>query len=282
MFAASAFFSITPHSLASQILYGGVGNSATSPGAVVIIDQSTGAGTVLGTPNNAGGITGFAFNSLGQLFATVSPPGGSAFLEQIDPVTFTEIGSPVSLSADPNIGDLTFQPNTDILFGVSNNRSSAPGTIYTINTTTGVETLIGNPASGTGGGLAFAPDGTLYYANFTLFTLDPTNASVITQVALTPSLVIDGLGIRADGVLFANVGQGNDSIYTIDPATGASTLVGGIGGGNRVSDLDFLTTPEPGTNALMALGGLALLAGRWLTIRLQGRLGTLWDNSRQP
>jgi hypothetical protein len=208
--------------------------------------------------------------------------GGSAFLEQVDPVTFVEIGSPVSLSADPNIGDLTFQPGTDILFGVSNNRSLAPGTIYTINTTTGVETLIGNPAAGTGGGLAFAPDGTLYYANFNLLTLNSTNASVISQVALTPSILVDGLGIRADGVLFANVGQGNDGIYTIDPTTGAATLIGGIGGGNRVSDLDFLATPEPGTNALMALGGLALLAGRWLKkSRLQGRLGTLWDNSRQ-
>ena len=279
MFAASAFFSITPHSLASQILYGGVGNSSISPGAVVIIDQLTGAGTVVGTPNNAGGITGFAFNSLGQLFATVSPVGGSAFLDQIDPVTFAEIGSPVSLSADPNIGDLTFQPNTDILFGVSNNRSSAPGTIYTINTTTGVETLIGNPGAGTGGGLAFAPNGTLYYANFNLLTLNPANASVISQIALTHTY--DGLGIRADGVLFGNL-SGVDGIFTIDPTTGVSTSVGLIGGGNRVSDLDFLTTPEPGTNALMALGGLALLAGRWLTSRLQGRLGTLWDNSRQP
>ena len=109
------FSSLTPAALASQVLYGGVGNASSTPGAVVTIDQSTGARGHGRNAERRRRNHGPAFNSQGQLYATVSPRGGSAFLEQIDPVTFAEIGGDITLSADPNIGDLAFQPKTDIL-----------------------------------------------------------------------------------------------------------------------------------------------------------------------
>ncbi len=103
-------------------------------------------------------------------------------------------------------------------------------------------TLIGDTFQNRGGGLGFAPDGTLYFAEFDqLHTLDTATGAPLTTINLTFG-GHEGLAIRpSDGTLFASqagAGPANDGIRIIDPITGISTPLGNTGAGNA-SDLAF-------------------------------------------
>lgn len=152
----------------------------------------------------------------------------------------------------------------------SNSAVGDGGLLFRINTATGVATLVGNTGTGAGGGIAFAPDGTLYqtayHHNFDFFALnklDPNTGAVLSSVPLPT--YFDGLGVRPDGTLFATP-VASDQIFTLNPLTGAATFVGATGTG-LVSDLDFrpelVVVPEPGSLALFGVGGLALLGYGW-------------------
>ncbi|HXO21792.1 MAG TPA: hypothetical protein VOA87_17905, partial [Thermoanaerobaculia bacterium] len=77
--------------------------------------------------------------------------------------------------------------------------------------------------------IAFAPNGTLYESATvpgppTLYTLNPATGAALTSVATVDFYT--SLGVRpTDGVLFGGNGDVGQ-IFTIDPATGAATLVG--------------------------------------------------------
>ena len=63
-----------------------------------------------------------------------------------------------------------------------------------------------------------------------------------------------------DGVLFGTNGD-QAQLLTINPTTGAETLIGGTGR-NFIGDIAFQTIPEPGSLALLGLGFAALLLRR--------------------
>jgi len=247
----------------SPILYAGAGNFGTAlDGSILTLDQSTGAGTLVGIPSTLG-ITGLAFDSLGNLYASTIK--GGVTLEKINPDNGLQISS-IALSI--GIGDLAFQPGTDVLFG-----TSQAGLLYTINVSTGAETLIGDTGTSKSGGLAFAPDGTLYLTGldpsptatttFALHTLNIATGAIVTSVPLS-DIFYDCLAIRpSDGVLFANgAGPGfsgaGDQIFNLNPITGAETLVGSTNI-SKVSDLAFQAVPEPGTWSLLSAGAIALM-----------------------
>jgi hypothetical protein len=110
----------------------------------------------------------------------------------------------------------------------------------TIDLQTGAFTQIGTVNGIAGGGdtedLARLPGGLLYGSNTNseLFLIDP--------VALTTSLVgacgnnIFGLAFRQDGTLF---GCSDDTLYQINPNTGAPTLVGAMGVNSIYYDIKF-------------------------------------------
>ncbi len=268
LFAASLLL-VANESMALT-MYGGVGKgSKVNPGALLIVDQVTGAGTLVGDPITPGGLTGIAFDSTGALYgSTIFGFGTTSTLVQIDPDTGSLLATVGNITVDGvpiSIGDLAFQPGTDVLYGIRSNADGVDqtaifhgGELYTIDTATGAATLVGIPEADTGGGLAFASDGTLYVARLgdtssALLTLDPIDASTISNVSM--SIFFDGLAVRNDGTLFAHVtgevgvekGQpGFDrrgEIHTINPTTGISTFVGNTIVG-FTSDLDF--RPEPG------------------------------------
>ena len=258
---ASGILLLVPHeSPAQTTLYAGIGRGAPDKGAVITINQTTGLGTPLGTgaTDPSVGINGLAFDGSGGLFASTidaplfDVPQGVGALITIDPVTGEQLAfiGDITLDGVPlAITDLAVQPNTDVLFGMSIDLTTGEGSLYTIDKSTGVATLVG----GTGViavTVAFGPDGTLYatsaifddngFVEGVLHTLDPATGAVLTTDG--PFLVhIGGLAVRpTDGVIFASGGMAGD-IYTLS-ATGVLTPVGvnGLGG---VGDMAFIPPP---------------------------------------
>jgi hypothetical protein len=175
-----------------------------------------------------------------------------------------------------SIADLSVQPGTNTMFGITNPDGAAggPGEVYSINPGTGVATLIGN----TGfffNSIAFAPDGTLYAAvgnldfatgitiNKALAKINPATAAVVSSV---PTAHFFGaLAVRSDGKIFGGTGD-QHQLYTIDPGTGAETLVGDTGT-TFVGDLAFSTAGAPSelanisTRAFVQTGDSVMIAG---------------------
>jgi hypothetical protein len=280
----SLAFCLTGVSLADD-LYGGVGRgSPVNPGGLLSISQVNGSGMLIGNSVGPLGLTGIDFNGSGQLFgSTIAGGPSTSTLVQINPLTgavINNIGAITNASGPISIGDLAFQPGTGVLFGIRSNADAGGGggQLYTINTSTGAATFIGNAASAAGGGIAFAPNGTLYQTAFSgpggflsLNVLNPADASRISTLAI--STFYDGLAVRSDGTIFAaqgGEGATMDGIFTIDPLTGAATLIGNTGVGNS-SDLAFFATavPEPSTIALLSVGFAGVLGYRWQRSRKQ-------------
>ncbi|MGH7893657.1 MAG: DUF7450 family protein [Candidatus Binatia bacterium] len=219
-------------------MYGVVGNgSPANRGAVLVIDQTTGAGVVLGTPT-ASGLSGVVFDASGRLLAsTAGGPAVFSNLIQIDPDTgalVTDVGTIHDGATNLRIADLGVQPGTDTLFAVS-----APnGEIYTVDKTTATATLVGSPGLNDAGGLAFAPNGTLYAttaASPRLLTVDPADGAVTSNVSMDRA--VDGLVVRSDGILFGTEAGTSDLIVTV--ATDGTTAAVGNTGAGATSDLSF-------------------------------------------
>lgn len=283
--AVAAVALLGPAPASAQTLLGVAGGSEFNgnPGAVYTVDQGTGALSLLGTPWTEG-LPGVATSSTGRVFAvtSVNNPDDTSHLIEIDPVTgalINDVG-PMWDGAGNGcaIGDLSFQPGTDTLFGVAANKSSVGvrcgiggstgGYLMTIDTATGQYTIIGRDASfsNENGGLAFSPGGALYFiAGWNnigfLYTLDPATGNILATQAMSQRPFIQGLAARpSDGLLFAS--DPNYNIYTITPGTGTTTLIGT--NSEFIHDLTFLGQPPEPIPALTKWGraiAVLLIAG---------------------
>ena len=250
---------VRPVAAAAQTdLYGGIGRgSPLNPGALITINQDTGAGALVGHPDSVPGLTGLVFDISGTLYGTTISgtlgTGRFSELVRIDPGTGAQIGPAVTITADGqpiSITDLALRPSSNTLYGTSLNEDDFTNSIYTINPATGVATLIGNTGI-IGATLAFGPDGTLYQTSAVfdevgfvagyLNTLDPDTGAVLTTSGPFTSEHVGGLAVRpTDGVILASGGDAG-RLWTLSP-TGTQILLGvtNIGG---VGDLAF--TPLP-------------------------------------
>jgi hypothetical protein len=282
---------VSSHPIDASILYGGLGGHAiasgpdasANDGALAIVDQTTGAVTIVGHPVGVSRITGLTFNNdTGELFGSTigpvpfppPPPPGFSDLIRLNPANGALL-SDVAITAggtNISIADVSMQPGTNILFGVSSpvGGTAPPGQLYTINVATGVATPVGAP-QGFFDSIAFAPNGTLYEsladlgamggeANPRLQILNPSTGVPI-GTAVSTDFFFGALGIRPeDGAIF--VGTGDQSgVYILNPTTGAPTLIGNTGP-NFVGDFAFTPVPEPASIVLIAGGLLALLTRR--------------------
>ncbi len=244
--------------VAGQVMYG----STASNGRVGTVDQTNGDFTLLGDPTATGALSGLTFDTTGRLFGSVPADSSCcSSLIEINPINGSLIATIGDIETAPASGvrivDLAAQPSTGTLFGIDKN-----GVLYTIDKTTAVATLVGDTGLSKGG-IAFAPNGTLYLANTDseLAQLDPATGAPIGSV-LNTGECIDGLGVRpTDGQLFATECDGN-SIFRIDPVSGNATFIGSPE--DDTADLAFQIVARSSapaiSNAGLALTAMLLLA----------------------
>ena len=144
--------------------------------SIVKIDPATGS-TLQKIVINPPGITGegglsFRSDDIGFLTSAMGN-AGQLWSFDITVPSSTSIGA-----VTPSMDGLDFN-GSNVLYGLKQSFSAPPGPyeLYTINQATGATTLVGSTgviATGTVGGLTFAPDGTLYAAiNDNLYTVNP-------------------------------------------------------------------------------------------------------------
>ena len=243
-------------------LYGGVGKGPPDRGTVITINQSSALGTLLGAgaSDPVVGITGLAFDTSGQLFAStinapVDAPGASTSLIRLNPITGVQDASIGNIRLANNtpviITDLAIQPDTDQLFGLGINPADFSTSLYRINSGTAIAAFVG-PTDTEVDALAFAPDGTLYgeaaifdetginFLHGSLITMDPATGGTLTSTGEF-LIHLGGMAVRpTDGVIFASGGGGGD-MYTVS-STGDLTFLGLTGFGGT-GDIAF--TPLP-------------------------------------
>jgi hypothetical protein len=255
-------------------VHGGASQTGT-PGSVSVVNQSNANTRIIGTPSPGVGITGVATQSNGRVFATTGQnhqnPGAGARLIEINPSTgalLNDIGRlQTQASEDCFVGDLSFQPGTDVLYAILTDQGDSGcswqgdtrtgGVLATINTSTARVTMIGrDPSLGnSNGGLAFHPDGTLYFTpcwadDSRLLTLNPSTAAVLTSRNLAPNTCYMGLAARpSDGALFGSYnweGWDENVLVTLNPSNGNANLVGHTYSAGIIHDLTFTDAIEVG------------------------------------
>jgi len=178
-------------------------------------------------------------------------------------------GSSLSVAPVPgdvtDVGDITIRQRGTI-FGSSSVQGTNPGSIFQIDTETGVATLIGTPEN-TGNGLSditFDPVSGILFAmhgaatrGAELLTLDTNSGAVLSRAILNNPfnalLGSDALAFDSFGTLFAG-GWNNGRLLTLNPATAEVLSDLNVTGGtdrNHLSDLAI----DPTTGLLWASRG---------------------------
>jgi hypothetical protein len=242
-------------------------------GRVVRIDENTGAGTLIGMAGFTN-LNSLTTNAAGTIYS-VGNAGGPVdnALIRIDPATGAgTLVATLSLAgvSDVRIFCLALGPD-GFLYG--ENRAGVqildPKTLWRINPNTGAATLVASLAANIGfTGLDFAPDGTLY--GWEVLSLSPfggpgvglckvnTATGAITDVnpAVNGTPDLQTICFLPDGRL---VGGGSSRFYTVNPATGTPTLVGG----SNYTDLRGLAfVPEPASLGSIAAATLIAASRR--------------------
>ena len=277
---ALALASISPlHATVSE-LYGGIGNggNGTNRGALISIDTTTWAGTVVSNPGGTGEVTqaisGLAFDDNGTtLYATLVPsPFQLVTLDAMSGNTLNTV-SITNNAQNLQIQDLATDPLTNVLYGVSPGSGGVGGNLYTIDKVTGVATLIGNTGVQRSA-IAFDATGKLWQTTDTdeLVQIDPLTGMRIGS-ATTLTQFYNGFTILQSGKFLGVLGDDdNGGIWDI---TGGTETLLGNSGINTLGDIAslFAAAPPPpgvpeGGNTLVLLGAALVGIGgaryRWL------------------
>jgi hypothetical protein len=153
----------------------------------------------------------------------------------VNPVT----GAATVVSNGVNNGrgytDLARNPVTEVLYGSGARGDSG---LYIVDPQTGAGTLVGFSGNGMQS-LVWSPDGTtLYGVDQGRFGTIDAGTGAFSFVASAPDFVHGMAFHPGTGTLYAVVGRGTASLYTVVPGTGAFSFVGSTG--NQMLSLEFL------------------------------------------
>ena len=220
-------------------------------GELVMINPATGVTTEVG-PIGFDLVSALAANASGSLFAThTDPRQPGPQLISID--ALSGVGTAICDFMFPlYISALAFSAS-EVLFGVT-----LFGDLVTVDLSTGAFTPVGPTGIGSRGvghveDIAFDPSGTLFGVTVNpgditkgmsdepsrLITIDPLSGHGTRVARLDPEVVVSGIVFDASGSLFGVTCDLAPSLITINPSTGAVTVVGPLNGAKvtRVSDL---------------------------------------------
>lgn len=226
-------------------LFGYQFNATNNSGQLVTINRATGALTALNSPFVVGSITG---NSGASAAISFNPVNGAIRLDTgtFGNYRFSALGA--FIAQDQNLQYVAGDTNSGKTFQISTIAylQNNPTTLYGID-------YINNA---------------LVTQNITAGTADPSGR--LTTVGFTGLTSTQGpgsqgitLGLNGVAYLSTNVNTDTtvqDRLYTVSLTTGAATggvLIGNSATFNTVSIAAFV--PEPGTYALLGLGGAAML-----------------------
>lgn len=276
--ALAAGLALTPTAQAAEVFALGSGGTTLvrfdhgNPGGASVVGPLSGASArILGLdfrPAN-GLLYGFAADSG---IYTINTSTGAATLVSTSPVALTSPSVGVDFNPVPDrlrvVTDSTQNLRINVANGVT--ITDTPLTYAAADVNAGFSPQVVDAAYTNSDKLA-ATGTTLYYIDWardTLVTTSNPNGGVLNTVG--------GLGVDTSNLLgfdiltdaagnnmaFAtlNVG-GTQGFYTVNLATGAATFVGNTNVGDLFG-LAVAPVPEPGTLALVAAAGLALLAQR--------------------
>jgi hypothetical protein len=210
------------------------------------LDPVTGAGSLIGMLDTAMG--GFGLASRGEAVYTFDQYTNR--LRQLDPLTAGTLATIDVGVAIVGEGGIAFR---------SDGTGFLASSFYTAEELWGFDMsvpdskIIGSLDFGIDG-LAFNEDDILYglsQMSYDLYTINPVNAELtfVGSTGLISHTILGGLTFSSDGTLYAVL---NDALYTLNPWTGAATLIGPIGYDN-VSGLTA-AAPLPGAVFLCGLG----------------------------
>ena len=158
---------------------------------------------------------------------------------------------------------MVYRPQSHTIYlGIGGSSPSCPGCILTLNPSTGVASLELSLCAIQGLAVAPGTGNMRMFACDTFFSFDPLTATA-TSIVPNPTTGLGfGLSYALNGTLYVAVGGGGVStLWTLDPVSGASTLVGSLTFvGNSVIDpfvpangkIVSMTT-HPTTGVLFAL-----------------------------
>jgi hypothetical protein len=227
------------------------------------VDQITGAATLVGATGNhsIGDLTSDLASRFWSIdmanHALLSIDSATGAVSRTTPLA-TAGGSPVTLAS------LAWNPVTQTLYGTTTLGFGGlvPDQLYRINQNTGVSTLVGTLGFTGVFALGFDNTGILYgISPSQLLTID-TGTGVGALVAGVPLASAFDLAFRPEDNTMFVADSGAHALYTMNPSSGAVTLVGSYGNSANIVGLAFTgNNPEPGTIAMFA-GGLGLLVWR--------------------
>lgn len=214
-----------------------------------VVDTDTGIATNIG-PFGISSTFGNVFDHDGTMFASA----GSSQLGTVDLNT----GAISVLGPLPTSTYALEIDSAGTLYALGRN-----GILYSLDKGTGAGTAIGNTGISNAMDLAFDSNDNLYATvGGVLYSIDENTGAVTNSVSTSLGAQNMGIMFDANDVLWATLHISGSGLYTLDPVSGAGTLVHASGmaaphGG------DIAPIPEPGTALLMGLGlGGLSLAGR--------------------